>query len=147
MSSYTPRFRKCKDVISMKASERHVRYWLEHSREDLTAAKVMLNAKRYSWCAFICQQALEKLLKAGYVKKEKRIPPYIHKLERLLELLSLQLPQDLLEVLICIDKYYIIARYPSYKASVSIKSRNVAEEIYRKTKELYQWLEKEMGLR
>jgi HEPN domain-containing protein len=131
----------------MKLPERYVRYWLELAREDLTSAKVMLEAKHYTWCAFICQQALEKLLKAGYVKKEKRIPPYIHKLERLVELLSLKPPQDLLEALILIDKYYIVARYPSYKASVDIKSRRSAEGIYQKTKELYRWLEKEMALR
>ncbi len=130
-----------------KLPERHVKYWIEHASEDLISAKVMLDAGRYTWCAFICQQSLEKLLKAGYVKKEKRIPPYIHKLERLLELLSLQPPQTLLETLILIDKYYIIARYPSYKTSVEIKTKQVATEIYQKTKEIYQWLQKEMALK
>ena len=127
-----------------KTPEKQVKYWLEHAEEDLVSAKVMLDASRYSWCAFICQQSLEKLLKAGYIRKEKRLPPYIHKLERLSGLLSLELPRDLLEALILIDKYYIVARYPSYKTAVDIKTRKVAEEIYQKTKEIYLWLKREM---
>lgn len=134
-------------IKSKKVPEKQIKYWLAHAQEDLISAKVMLDAGRYTWCAFICQQALEKLLKAGYVKKERRIPPRIHKLERLLELLSLQPPEDLLEVLILIDKYYIIARYPSYKTSVDIKTNKVAVEIYKKTKEIYIWLQKKMVLR
>ena len=41
------------------------KYWLEMSKEDLISAEAMLKAHRYTWCAFICQQALEKCLKAG----------------------------------------------------------------------------------
>jgi HEPN domain-containing protein len=132
---------------SKKAPEKQIKYWLAHAQEDLLSAKVMLDAGRYTWCAFICQQALEKLLKAGYVKKEKCIPPRIHKLERLLELLTLKPPEDLLEALILIDKYYIVARYPSYKTSVDIKTRKVAGKIYQKTREIYLWLQKEMALK
>lgn len=132
---------------SKEVPEKQIKYWLAHAQEDLLSAKVMLDAGRYTWCAFICQQALEKLLKAGYVKRKKRIPPHIHKLERLLELLSLQPPEDLLEALILVDKYYIVARYPSYKTSVDIKTKKAAVEIYKKTKEIYLWLQEEMVLK
>ncbi len=129
------------------SAEKQTKYWIEHAKEDLASAKVMLKAGRYNWCAFICQQALEKLLKAGYVKKYKHIPPYIHKLERLVEILHLILPENLLNSLILIDKYYIVARYPSYKLSINIKSKNLAEGIYNNTKEIYKWLLKEMALK
>ena len=103
--------------------ELRVKSWLEKHKEDLKAAKAMLDAKRYLWCAFICQQAIEKYLKAGYVNKYHRIPPYVHKLERLCEELKLSVPQNLLKAMVDIDKYYVSARYPAYKESVSISRR------------------------
>ena len=103
-----------------------VKSWLEKHKEDLKAAKTMLDAHRYLWCAFICQQAIEKYLKAGYVNKYHRIPPYVHKLERLCEELKLSVPQDLLKAMVDIDKYYVSARYPAYKESVSILRRQKA---------------------
>lgn len=107
----------------------------------------MLDSGHYLWCAFICQQALEKLLKAGYVKREKRVPPYIHKLERLLDLMRMRPPQEILDIFILIDKYYIVARYPSYKKSVDIKTKIRAEEIYKNTKRAYVWLQEQMELK
>jgi len=106
----------------------------------------MLDARRYLWCAFICQHAIEKYLKAGYVKKFRRIPPYVHKLERLCVELKMEVPEDLLKAIIDIDKYYVSARYPAHKESVSIKSLKTAESVYNKTKEILKWLKGELKL-
>jgi len=126
-----------------KNIEKIIKFWLDKAKEDLASAKVMLEAHRYTWCAFICQQALEKCLKAGYVKKKKQIPPYIHKLERLCQLLELEPPKNLLENIIKIDKYYIATRYPAYKKAVDISTYKKTEEIYSQTKEIYNWLLKQ----
>jgi len=48
------------------------RLWFEKSKDDLKSAKAMLEARRYTWCAFICQQAIEKHLKRVYVNKYKK---------------------------------------------------------------------------
>lgn len=120
--------------------------WFEKSKEDLKSAKAMLEARRFTWCAFICQQAIEKYLKGVYVNKYQKIPPYIHKLERLCEEIKITLPQDLFRVLVDIDKYYISARYPSYKEAVAIKDFKTAENIYNKTKEILKWLKEEKKL-
>jgi len=122
------------------------KFWFDKSKEDLKSAKVLLEARRYSWCAFICQQAIEKYLKGAYVTKYKKIPPYIHKLERLCVELKLTLPENILEAIIDTDKYYISSRYPEYKESVSIKDYRKAARIYNKTKEILKWLKKEIKL-
>lgn len=122
-----------------KNPEELAEYWLDFSKEDLKSAKALLDAHRYTWCAFICQQALEKCLKAGYVKIHKEIPPYIHKLERLCQLLELTPPQDILDKLIETDKYYIATRYPTYKEAVNIKNLKKAEGIYENAKRIYKW--------
>ena len=126
--------------------EKIVKFWLDKSNEDLISAKVMLDSARYSWCAFICQQALEKCLKAGYVKKKNQIPPYIHKLERLCEVLELSPPVVILDSIIKIDKYYIVSRYPTYRKEVEISDKKIAEEVYKHTKEIYKWLIKQLDL-
>ncbi len=123
-----------------------VKEWLKRAKEDMRSAKVMLETNHYTWCAFICQQALEKCLKASYLKKKNDIPPYIHKLERLCEILEIELPKDILEGIIRIDKYYIIARYPDYKRGVDIPTKDVAEIIYGKTQEIYKWLMENLGI-
>ncbi|OGC10343.1 hypothetical protein A3J90_03800 [candidate division WOR-1 bacterium RIFOXYC2_FULL_37_10] len=129
----------------IKNPELVVRHWLEQSKEDLLSAKALLNAHRYTWCAFICQQTLEKCLKAIYVKEKKSIPPYIHKLERLCQILEIDLPNDLLESLIEIDKYYIASRYPSYVEKLNIKKLDQAKKLFSKTEEIYQWLIKKLN--
>jgi HEPN domain-containing protein len=121
--------RKRKNKQKEADPELRVKSWLEKHKEDLKAAKAMLEARRYLWCAFICQQAIEKYLKAGYVNRYHRIPPYVHKLERLSEELKLSVPEDLLKAMVDIDKYYVSARYPAYKESVSIKHFKKAESI------------------
>lgn len=126
--------------------EKVAKLWFDKSKEDLKSAKAMLEARRYSWCAFICQQAIEKYLKGIYVKKHNRIPPYVHKLERLCEKLKLTVPEELLRSMVDIDKYYISARYPSYRESVEIKNLKSAENIYKKTKQILKWLKEELKL-
>ncbi len=126
--------------------ELRVKSWLEKHKEDLKAAKAMLDARRYLWCAFICQQAIEKYLKAGYVKKFNEIPPYIHKLEKLCKKLDLEIPTELLDSIVRIDRYYVATRYPTYKEEMGISTYKEAEEIYRKTKKILKWLKQELPI-
>lgn len=132
--------------MSKHEPELAVKYWLEKSAEDLATAKSLLETGHFTWCAFICQQALEKCLKAGYVLKENKIPPFIHKLERLCSILELNPPENILNSIIEIDKYYITTRYPTYKEAVNISSKKEAKKIYQKTEEAYQWLKQALKL-
>lgn len=113
--------------------------WLEKSEDDLATAKTLLENRRFNWSVFICQQALEKCLKAGYVKKNKEVPPYIHKLERL-SILELDPPEEILNAIIEIDKYYLATRYPTYKEAVNIADETTAKLIFDHTKASYKWL-------
>jgi len=44
--------------------ERIVQNWLERAKHDLTTTVSMFTTRRYLYVAFMCQQALEKILKA-----------------------------------------------------------------------------------
>ena|SRR3989338_4500677 len=93
--------------------EKEVKVWLSKVEEDYGTAKDLLKSGRYTWCAFACQQFLEKYLKAAYVKKHEKVPPYTHSLLRLCKELKLDIPEALLGTTTLIDKYYLAARYPA----------------------------------
>lgn len=120
--------------------------WLEKVKEDYLTAQDLLKSGRYTWCAFACQQFLEKYLKAAYVKRFEKAAPYTHSLLRLCKELSLDLPDKILDAMTLIDKYYLAARYPSYKESLNISDRGQAVEFFEKAKEVFEWLKQKLNV-
>ena len=48
--------------------EQKIKHWLNMSNYDITSAYYMLSAGRYTYVVFTCQQAIEKSMKALYLK-------------------------------------------------------------------------------
>jgi HEPN domain-containing protein len=122
--------------------DKYVSHWLERSKYDLETAKAMLDARRYLYVAYMCQQAVEKLLKAIIAKHGKENLP-IHNLNRLAELaeLSGELEEGQIDLLAELTAYNIVARYGDYKESLSeIVDTQKAKFLYDRTLELFQWL-------
>jgi HEPN domain-containing protein len=71
--------------MEIDAAEKRARYWVEQAEEDLQTAGIMFNSGRWKYTIFMCQQTLEKSLKAIYMRKKKDFPPRIHNLFRLSE--------------------------------------------------------------
>jgi HEPN domain-containing protein len=63
-------------------TDKLVAHWVERSRYDLDTAKVMLNNGRLLYFAYMCQQAVEKMIKALVAQQGKENLP-IHNLNRL----------------------------------------------------------------
>jgi HEPN domain-containing protein len=61
-----------------------VEHWIERSQYDLDTPKVMLDTGRYLYVSYMCQQAVEKLLKGIIAHQGKENYP-IHNLNRLAE--------------------------------------------------------------
>ena len=59
--------------------------WLERVDYDLETARAIYKAGRYLYVVFMCQQAIEKNIKAMLALQEKGIKP-IHHLSKLAEL-------------------------------------------------------------
>ena len=92
---------------------------------------------------FACQQAIEKTLKALYVKKTEKTPAYTHNLVKLLEDASL-LPfisywqRDFAEEW---NAFYRESRYTgSFDQFEDLLTHEAATEILRETEEFIQWL-------
>lgn len=61
-------------------NDKIVRNWLSLAEYDLATAEAMFLMHRYLYVAFMSQQAIEKILKACYVKYHQSTPSYTHSL-------------------------------------------------------------------
>ena len=120
--------------------------WLERVDYDLKTAESMLNTGRYIYAVFMCQQAIEKVMKAFINKLGKDILP-IHNLRRLAESAGLinELNEEQLVKLDFLSQYYINARY---KEDIEELSRGINNEfstdIINFTKEVVKWVIQKM---
>ncbi|MCU0601901.1 MAG: HEPN domain-containing protein [Desulfobacterales bacterium] len=108
----------------------------------MDTAKAMLDAGRYLYVAYMCQQAVEKLLKAIIAYHGKENLP-IHNLNRLAELAELrgELADEQIDLLAELTAYNVEARYGDYKESLSeIIDIDKAKILFDKTQELFRWL-------
>ena len=119
-----------------------VEHWAERSLYDLDTAKIMLDTGRYLYVAYMCQQTIEKILKALIAQLGKENFP-IHNLNRLAEIADInnELTTEQFNFIAELTPYHIEARYGDYKDSLSeIINEKKAEQVYKKTREIYEWL-------
>ena len=119
-----------------------VEHWVERSKYDLDTAKAMLDTGRYLYVSYMCQQAIEKILKAIIAQQGKENFP-IHNLNRLAEisLIDSELNSEQFNYLAELTPYNIEARYGDYKESLSeIINDKKAQKVYEKTLEIHEWL-------
>lgn len=59
------------------------KYWITHADYDLETAEAMYKSRRYLYVTFMCQQAVEKLIKAIITLRIGVVPPRTHDLSKL----------------------------------------------------------------
>jgi HEPN domain-containing protein len=128
-------------------NEKTIKYWQDISEYDLITAEAMLNTERYLYVGFMCHQAIEKIIKAYYVKVKKETPPYIHDLEKLAgysELYNL-FSQEQIEFLEELNPLNIESRYPKYKDQMfQIMKSKDCKYFLNKCRELREWINKKL---
>lgn len=113
--------------------------WIRYADDDLEAARVLFDAGRYAMCAFHCQQALEKILKATIVRATKHRPPYTHNLRDLAaHLPELLIPDEIGRILRRADPHYRATRYPGLADSSEYTRVNV-QKLFEQTRTAYEW--------
>jgi HEPN domain-containing protein len=120
--------------------------WLERVDYDLQTADAMLRTGRYIYAVFMCQQAVEKVMKAFINNTGSQVLP-IHNLRRLAEdsgLIS-ELDEEKLIKLDFLSQYYISARY---KEDITELSKGITKEfsadILVFTKGMIKWIIQKM---
>jgi len=121
---------------------------VDASRYDLETARALLKTRRYLHVLFMCQQALEKILKAHATVRTARFPPRIHNLVRLGELADTELSTAERELLERLSLYYLQTRYPpELKALAKRVDRSMAAGHLERTEALWQRLRRQLARR
>lgn len=128
---------------NMAKIEESTQEWLSISDYDLKTAKAVLDAGRYLYVAFLCQQAIEKLLKAVFVHNTKEMPPRTHNLVYLIDKLRLEVSEQQVKLFSQLNQYYLESRYPGERIRLAEEMNNTkAEYLYTRTEEAWECLRK-----
>ena len=99
----------------MDAQEKY-EYWLDIAEYDLETASAMYTSGRWLYVAFMCQQAIEKLIKGLYTLYVDDNVPRLHNINFILERFEDKLPTTISEekyqFFDTLTKYYLNNRYP-----------------------------------
>jgi HEPN domain-containing protein len=115
--------------------------WAEQACYDLESARAMLDAGRYLYVLFCCQQAVEKMLKALIAERSQELPPRLHHLMRLAEAAAIEMSSEQMDFLRELSAYYIQTRYPEEMSDLSSQVKeNEARRVMEQTEAMVQWL-------
>jgi HEPN domain-containing protein len=118
-----------------------VKHWIETSDDDFNTMLILFHSKSYHWALFMGHIAIEKLLKANYVKQKESHAPFTHNLYRLAELGDLEISEEYADWLFKITTFNLNARYDDYKKEFyTMCTINFAEEWIEKIKILQKWI-------
>jgi HEPN domain-containing protein len=108
---------------------------------DLETAKHMLKTGRYIYVVFMCHLALEKMIKAHVERVENKIPPKIHDLAKLTARAKLEIPDNLQNIILQLNKESIPTRYPEdLQRSLANYTQEYCSKILQETEQTLQWL-------
>ncbi len=130
--------------MAMSAQEKF-EYWLDIAQSDLRVAGVMLNNALWLYMAFMCQQAVEKLVKGLYLLYLDDDVPRTHNIRHLIgryeQKLPVEVPPETRKLFADLSSYYVNNRYPDFKKALASQFDEAkATELYSQTKEVFAWL-------
>jgi len=123
---------------------KEIKIWWDQAKQDFDAALYNFDGRRYYIAAFLCQQAVEKALKALFLKKKKGIFPQSHSLIYLGK--EVKAPKEFLGFLRELTPKFVDTRYPDAALGIPAEiygEENVAE-IIEQTKKILKWVKSEL---
>lgn len=115
--------------------------WMDRAEYDLDTAEDMLKAERGPYVLFMCQQAIEKALKALLTERTGQLPRRTHDLLDLAREAGIEVGPELGELLGELTLHYTHVRYPD--AGVELPEAEDMEKAHRffeQTKEFVAWV-------
>lgn len=131
--------------MTNEQKKKDVQSWIDVSRYDLDTAKAMLHSRRYLYVLFMCQQSLEKMLKAHVTARSGEFPPRIHNLVRLEDAAGLHCTPEEKALLERLSLYYIQTRYPpEIKALSKSVKKSLARDLFQQAEALWKKLRRQL---
>jgi len=117
---------------------------IEQAKKDLEVAEKNFNLEEYYISAFLCQQAVEKFLKAFFIVKKGKSSGPTHSLIYLAK--ETGVPKDFYNFLGSLTPEFITTRYPDVAGDAPYKlyHKDKVSIYIAKAKELIEWLEEQM---
>src|SRR3990167_736855 len=123
-------------------SEGLIKYWRESASDSLDTSKTLFMPGKYHHCLFFLHLAIEKMLKAVFVKQKNATPPPTHDLVRLAEAAGVPTPETRKLELAEISSFNVSARYDDYKKQFYAKAtKEYTEKLLDKGKTILTELE------
>lgn len=130
----------------MFTKQEHINYWKQTGNDSWETAEYLLQGKKYPEALFMYCLAIEKWMKACWVKDNvNNFPPRIHDLHSLYAETDLELDAELLDFMDTVNRWNLEGRYPDYRFSLKkIATENYMQKQTFKLKSLKQCLLKEL---
>jgi len=126
--------------------EEHINYWTKQVTDDFDCANVLFKANHFAQSLFWAHLALEKLLKALWIKtNEGNTPPFVHNLLRLSTLTKEAFTEEQLQFFNEMNMFQIKGRYPDYAENLEeTVTKVICEEYINKSKEMLTCLQEKL---
>ena len=123
--------------------EEEIKRWMEQAERDFKSAKNSFNIGDYYVASLLCQQSVEKGLKALYLKKFNSIKK-IHNLVILAE--DLKLPKKMIDECDNLNPIYIDTRYPDASGDLPHKEYTQDKSQYdlNAAEKILKWIRKKI---
>ena len=118
--------------------------WWRQALKDLEVAEKNKEIKEYYIAAFLCQQSVEKALKALFIHKLKSSPGTTHSLIYLGR--KVGIPKEFESFLRKLTPDFVITRYPNaaQTAPYELYDEEIAKERIEIAKKVMEWVKKEL---
>lgn len=134
-------------MINFQKMEKKINYWIELSDYDIDTAKALFESGRYLYVGFMSHQAIEKILKAYFVKIIHEAAPFSHSLSLLAKRSGIEgmITDEQKDFIDMLEPLNIETRYPTHKEQL-LKSltKERCKEILEKTRILQQWIKEKL---
>jgi len=125
-----------------------VEHWCRLSNRDLQVAEDLFPLQHYLYVAFMCHQAIEKMMKAYFVKLLDDTPPFTHELMLLASKGGFynNFSEEQKHFIHQLSPLNIRTRYPEYKDIIYKQlTQTVCKQILEQTKQLHQWINEKLS--
>jgi len=128
--------------------DKTVSYWEEGAIYDIDTAETLFQNGKYPYALFFGHLAIEKLLKALFVKQKKQHAPFTHSLPFLASKLKIEIPEEMKEKLAGFMRFYFEGRYPDKQKEFYKKcTKEFAMENLNEIRDTFKWLKEKLHKR
>jgi HEPN domain-containing protein len=119
--------------------------WWKQANRDIETAKNCISSDDYYAGVFFCEQAIEKGLKALYIKLFDEAPPRTHHIDKLASLVKA--PLDIMDITYELSEDYMLSRYPDVSDELPFELYNESTATMKliRSEELILWVRTQIG--